>query len=191
MWVSNGVDNCVEFRNFDVAHYSAGRFLDNNGNEQGAVGWANTNSLYALANKFADGGNDLKGGFDYLETFGLNHGFYFVGAGVLLHGIHSVSGDWVGFDGNTNVYYRFNRSTLEFTNNGAIKAGGHLYAGNSLGTWQMTKTVSTTEYLDEGAVDPASTWGFARWVYPTSGGGTAGTAIIDFTRTGTGITADS
>ena len=172
-WVSNGVDATVEHRNFDVAHYSAERFLDNNGQEVGAVGWSNTNTVYTLANKFADGGNDGKGGFDFVESYGLNHGFYFVANGLLVHGMHSVSGDWVGFDGNTNVYYRFNRSTLELTNNGNIKAGNHLYAGNSLGSFQMTKTSGSTELLNDGAFDTTATVKWAKIIpngYTTAGG---------------------
>jgi len=144
-WASNGVDNCMELRNFDPAHFSAVRFVDAAGNETGAVGYGNTNALI-----YAD--------MDYFESFGLQKPIYFVAGGGVIGGMAKTTGDFIWNDNNTNAFFWVRRSdkTVNLTNglnvSGTIRAGTGAAGGGSSGGRGVTLS---TGYLDSADFDPS------------------------------------
>ncbi len=99
MWTSNGVDNCLELRNFDPKHFSAARFVDAAGSERGAVGYGNTNApIYT--------------GVDYFEDYGNGQGVYYAYNGFLAGGMLRSNASFVWFnsiatnDASGNIVFR-------------------------------------------------------------------------------------
>lgn len=98
LYVTNGADNCVELRNFDRTHYSAVRWTDSvAGNEKGAMGYGNDQTPYYT-------------GYNYLEDFGNQQGFYFADNGLLRGGLwrfgatgNSANGKFVWFDSSAST----------------------------------------------------------------------------------------
>jgi hypothetical protein len=146
MWASNGVDNCLELRNFDLKHYSAVRFVDAAGNERGAVGFGNTSA-------------QIYPGLDYFEDYGNGQGIYYAYSGFLAGGMLRSNASFVWFNSTAtndavgNIVFRVtptgnvtlynpsaaltlaNGVTLTTTNGNIIKSNGTL---NNSGAFDST-----------------------------------------------------
>ncbi|HZQ45536.1 MAG TPA: hypothetical protein VFC07_00875 [Verrucomicrobiae bacterium] len=119
-WVSNSVDNCVELRNFDLAHFSAMRWLDAGGSEKGAIGFGNTGaSLYPNIN--------------YLEDFGAGQGFYFASAGNgLCCGMEKTTGDFVVLAAGTTPSTEAANVKARLTKSGTMTLAGKITSYNGI-----------------------------------------------------------
>ncbi len=179
-WASNGVDNCMELRNYDNAHYSAMRFLDKSGNEVGAVGYGNLGSGYP----------DI----DYLETFGLTKAFYFVAGGSIIGGVDKTTGDWIWNDsGLANAMFRVKTSDKTINTVSNVNVGGNLVLSNGVSQVKRSHPNSNTvnHWATTTDIDYASGNGDGATTYQTAsaevyGIGVTGHQAIAMVTTNTG-----
>lgn len=141
-------DNVISVRNMNTQHFSAIRYLDQTGQEQGAVGWGNSSA--SIFNSIL-----------YLESFGGGHGFYFTTAvGGISFGMEKTTTDLVclypgqqtdGFNA-TNVMFRVVHNTGAVSNYGNMTVGKLIFAGS--GAQQITLAAGS---LNASAFDATQT----------------------------------
>lgn len=132
-WVSNGIDNCIQIRNFDLNHFSAVQLVDAAGNEQGAVGWGNTNAtIYA--------------GWDYFEKYAGTTPIWFTG--ISANGVNRTHLMGLETNGNFVVWDKSGTNTalvVKMSDN-SIQAAGKFTSFNGLTPYTSEQSFPVVVY---------------------------------------------